>query len=227
MKFLFSKNGNHDFFVGWWCKRKGKFFSILEIMISKKKGKYKKYVQTSGIYSPWGTKARCKVSVLYSQMTQHSAIWQSGENQNWVACINFWNPDNLTFMTYRQVQPITWMCLTANPPLQGPGGRWWHLWLLNGGWLRSWGSSKITSERVSHQWLSSSGLFVFGQWCIWCGFCSPHEPTQVSPLTNRVSTSRKDWGSAFRGVPRGPMPYAERQYWLPHTLSFVCEKVFP
>ena len=26
-------------------------------------------------------------------------------------------------------------------------------------------------------------------WCIWCGhgFCDPHEPTQVSPLTNRVS----------------------------------------
>jgi hypothetical protein len=29
--------------------------------------------------------------------------------------------------------------------------------------------------------------FVWCIWCIWCGNCSPHDPTQVSPLTNRVS----------------------------------------
>ena len=47
-------------------------------------------------------------------------------------------------------------------------------------------------------------------WCIWCCNCNPHEPTQVSPLTNRVShrdlIEPGEWLSTPSSSPRGATP---------------------
>ena len=50
---------------------------------------------------------------------------------------------------------------------------------------------KLSSDFLGLYFLSYYGGLgespAAGIWCIWCGIFDPHEPTQVSPLTNRVS----------------------------------------
>ena len=47
-------------------------------------------------------------------------------------------------------------------------------------------------------------------WCIWCGFCDPHEPTQVSPLSSRVSHRARiepgEWLNTPSSSPREATP---------------------